>query len=229
MQSVNSFMPGYEVHEYLLILQPHEELQNRIHTLKKEFARKYKAPLAELTKPYVPLVSFATWAMAEEKLLSRLQAIAMGITPFKIELQDFGSLPTHTIYINLVTKLPVKVLIKELKEAQRLMKLNNDNKPHFMEEPHITICPKLKPWQYEAGWLEYSHRRFTGRFIADNLLLLKRPVGTKAYQIVKRFEFQNLPATTRQGDLFGLPTPSGEGTTHPVPPGGGAQARDSFK
>lgn len=209
MQFVNSFMPGYEVHEYLLILQPHEELRNRIHILKKEFAGKYKAPLAEVIKPYVPLVHFATWAMAEEKLLSRLQIIAMGITPFKIELKDFGSFPTHTIHINLITKLPVKALMKELKDAQRLMKLNNDNKPHFIEEPHITICSKLKPWQYEAGWLEYSHRRFTGRFIADSMLLLKRPVGTKAYGIVKRFAFQNLPVATRQGDLFGPLSPGG--------------------
>jgi hypothetical protein len=58
------------------------------------------------------------------------------------------------------------------------------------------------PWQYEQGWLDYSHRHFTGRFIADGMLLLKRRVGTKAYQIVQRFEFMNLPVTTKQGDLF---------------------------
>lgn len=70
-------------------------------------------------------------------------------------------------------------------------------------EPHISVARKLAPWQYEKGWLEYSHRHFTGRFIADGMLLLKRPVGEKNYQIVKRFEFQNLLiATTKQGELF---------------------------
>ena len=83
------------------------------------------------------------------------------------------------------------------------MKLNEENKPHFMLEPHITIGRKLKPWQYEKGWLEYSHKHFTGRFIADGMLLLKRPSGTHKYQVVQRFEFQNLPVTIKQGELFG--------------------------
>ena len=52
------------------------------------------------------------------------------------------------------------------------------------------------------GWLEYSHRQFTGRFIADAMLLLKRSVGEKKYEIAGRFEFENLPVNTSQGELF---------------------------
>jgi hypothetical protein len=83
------------------------------------------------------------------------------------------------------------------------MKLNDDNKPHFIMEPHVTIARRLLPWQYEKGWLEYSHKHFTGRFIADAMLLLKRPVGELKYEIAQRFEFQNLPVNTTQGELFG--------------------------
>jgi 2'-5' RNA ligase len=127
----------------------------------------------------------------------------MGITPFKVELNNYGSYPSHTILINITSKLPIQQLVKNIKEAQRLLKLNNEYKPHFIEEPHIAICRKLKPWQYEQGWLEYSNRQFTGRFIADHMLLIKRKVGDKAYQITRRFEFQNLPVTTKQASLFG--------------------------
>jgi hypothetical protein len=35
------------------------------------------------------------------------------------------------------------------------------------------------------------------------MLLLKRPIGELKYQILRRFEFQNLPVTTKQGELFG--------------------------
>ena len=83
------------------------------------------------------------------------------------------------------------------------MKFDDDHKPHFILEPHLTIARKLQPWQYEQGWLEYSHKHFTGRFIADAMLLLKRPVGELKYQVVQRFEFQNLPVSTKQGELFG--------------------------
>src|SRR5205823_15063214 len=126
-----------------------------------------------------------------------------GYHPIKVELKDFGCFPSHTIYINVTSKLPIQNLVKEIRhEAQRLMKLDNDNKPHFLMEPYIAIARKLKPWQYEQGWLEYSHKQFTGRFIADEMLLLKRPVDEKKYQVVQRLEFQNLPVATKQGDLF---------------------------
>ncbi|TAH02463.1 MAG: hypothetical protein EAZ16_09615, partial [Sphingobacteriales bacterium] len=121
----------------------------------------------------------------------------------KIELRDYGSFPSHTIYINVVSKLPVQALVKEIRsQAQRLMKLNDDNKPHFILEPHITVARRLQPWQYEKGWLEYSHRQFTGRFIAQHLLLLKRPAGELGYQVVQRLQLQNLPVNTTQGSLF---------------------------
>jgi hypothetical protein len=79
------------------------------------------------------------------------------------------------------------------------MKLDNDNKPHFIDEPHLTVARKLLPWQYEKGWLEYSNRHFTGRFIADSMLLLKRRQGEMAWKIAQRFEFMNLPVATKQG------------------------------
>ncbi len=39
-------IPGYQYNEYLLILNPHEELRNKIMQVKKEFGEKYKAPIA---------------------------------------------------------------------------------------------------------------------------------------------------------------------------------------
>lgn len=202
MEPIYIQMPGYGVQEYLLVLSPHEDLRNRIIKVKEEFSNKYKAALARNT-PHITLVNFVTWGMIEEKMVQRLQTIAMGFAPFKVELKDYGSFPSHTIFINVVSKLPIQKLVKELRDAQRLMKLNNEHRPHFITEPHLTICRKLKPWQYEQGWLEYSHRHFAGRFIADGMLLLKRPVGEQgSFQIVKRFEFLNLPVATRQGSLF---------------------------
>ncbi|MFL5810351.1 MAG: 2'-5' RNA ligase family protein [Flavisolibacter sp.] len=203
MEPVNLHMPGYKMNEYLLVLNPHHELAERIADIKEEFSTRYKTQISRYTKPHISLVNFLTWEMMEEKLLQRLQAIAMGITPFKVELKDYGSFPSHSIFINVISKIPVQNLVRELKEAQRLMKLNNENKPHFIDEPYILISAKLKPWQYEQGWLEYSHRNFTSRFIADGMLLLRRTAGERSrFQIAKRFDFLNLPVTTKQGDLF---------------------------
>lgn len=195
-------IPGYNYNEYLLILNPHEELRNKIIHVKKDFYEKYKAENALWGKPHLSLVTFVQFEMMEERLLNRLKTIAMGYTSFKVELKDFGSFPSHTIFINVDSKLQLKNLARELRQAQKLMTLNKENKPHFIDDPYIPVARTLLPWQYEKGWQEYSHRHFTGRFIADGMLLIKRRVGEKAYQIVQRFEFMNLPVTTKQGDLF---------------------------
>jgi hypothetical protein len=34
------------------------------------------------------------------------------------------------------------------------------------------------------------------------MTLLKRPAGEKGYQSIMRFEFQNLPVSTKQASLF---------------------------
>ena len=195
-------IPGYRYNEYLLILNPHEDLRNKIMQIKKEFTDKYKAPTATYGKPRITMANFVQLEIMEEKIINSLKMIAMSYHPFKLELKDFGSYPSHSIFINVATKLQVQKLVKELKAAQRLMKVNIDNKPHFINDPNISIALKLKPWQYEQGWLEFSHRHFTGSFIADSMLLIKRPVGENNYQIVQKFEFLNLPVATKQGDLF---------------------------
>jgi hypothetical protein len=83
------------------------------------------------------------------------------------------------------------------------MKPDDENKPYFVLEPHLTIASRLKPWQYEKGWLEYSHRNFSGRFIADSMILLKRAEPEGKFHVASRFVFQNMPVTTKQGELFG--------------------------
>jgi len=203
-RDLSNTTPGYKIYEYLLVLNPHEALRDKIKQVKQYFYDTYKNPSAVQGKPHVTLVNFVQYGLMEERLTYRLQSVAMGFPPIKIELKDYGSFPSHTIYINITSKVAVQALVKNIRaETQRLMKLNDDNKPHFIMEPHLTIARKLLPWQYEKGWLEFSNLHSTGRFIADAVLLLRRPLNEMRGQIVQRFEFKNLPVSTVQGDLFG--------------------------
>ena len=69
-------------------------------------------------------------------------------------------------------------------------------------DPHLTIARKLLPWQYEKGWLEYSNNQFTGKFMADHVLLMRKQVGAKKYEIVKRFKLLGQKQTIEQSSLF---------------------------
>jgi 2'-5' RNA ligase len=189
--------------EYMVVLQPHEELYNRVMKIKQEFAATYENSMATALKPHIALVRLVQYEMKEAQLHNRIRLLAMSLPAFKIDLEDFGSYPSHTIYINVKTQEPVKAIAKKLREAQSLMTINKENKPHFLNEPHIAIARKLLPWQYEKAWLEFSNRHFHGSFIADQLLFLKRPFGARQWQVVDRFKLMNLPVETKQGDLFG--------------------------
>jgi 2'-5' RNA ligase len=197
-------LTGYKLSDYLIVLNPHDELANRIADIRQDFISEFKVGSATGAKANLALARFKQYEMKEDRIVNNLKKIAMGFPPFKVELKDFGSFPSHTIYINVTSKIPVQALVKEIRsEAQSLMKLNDDNKPYFIMEPHITIGMKLKPWQYESGWLKYSQKNFTGRFIANSFLLLKRPEESKNWQAIRRFDLQNMPVHTKQGELFG--------------------------
>jgi 2'-5' RNA ligase len=139
--------------------------------------------------------------MMEERIVNRFKMIAMAMSPFKVELKDFGSFPSHTIFINVDTKVAIQVLVKNIKAAQSLLK-TKDHKPVFAGDAYIPIARQLQPGHYDRAWLEYSHKDFTGRFIASNMLLLRRQPGHKSYQPVQKFEFMNMPVVTTQGALF---------------------------
>jgi len=204
MEISGTVMPGYRIYEYMIVLNPHEELQNKITGVVNEFNKGYNPSVKLGGKPNLLLAQFFAYEMREERILNRLNTIALSYPAFKVELKDFGSFPTHTIFINVTSKVPIQNLIKLIRsESQRLMTINDETKPYFPAEAHITIARKLKPWQYEKGWLEYSNKHFTGRFIANSMTLLKRPVGEIRWQAAEQFEFKNMPIVTKQGDLFG--------------------------
>ncbi len=202
MKSLTQSIPGYRIHEYMVVLHPPAELREKIGHLRKDFSEKYRTNILTPGKTHIMLASFNQYAMMEERVITRLRTVAMGFRPFKIEMKDFGSYPTHSIFVQVTTREPIRNLIKELKQFQQLLTLNKDEKPRFGDDPQILIARKLLAWQYEKGWSEFAQRQFTARFIADNMLLLKRRQGEKAWQIVERLEFRNLPVTIRQGELF---------------------------
>lgn len=205
MEKNGNFLPGYRVFEYMLIINPHQALQEKIKGVRADFETAFRIDHKIGGRPNVGLAQWKQYEMMERRTIDKLKLVGMGYPPFKIELRDFGSYPSHSIFIKMVSVLPVKNLIKEIRETvQALMKMNKDNKPHFFDESNISIGRKLLPWQYEKAWLEYSHKSFTGRFIADGMLMLKRLDRNSPWQIVERFEFANLPvhANPEQGQLF---------------------------
>jgi len=203
-------IPTYKYHEYLVVLAPNQDVQQKIMKVKKEFSEEYKTTTAVYSKPYISIVNFVQLELMEDRVLFQLKRIADGYSSFPVKLKNFGSFPTHSIFINVESKKQVQNLRQQLKRLQHLMTLNKDNKPHFIDEPNVTVAMKLLPWQYEKAWLAYSKRTFTGFFIADQMLLLRRSLEVQSegrlvkgkYQVVQPLKFLNMHSDSTQAQLF---------------------------
>jgi len=194
-------MPGYKVSEYLLILNPHEELRHKIEKSRQELQDAYHIQQPRTGRPNITLVRFTATKAMEEKIINRLHLIAMAEKPFVVELRDFGSYPMHAIFIRIANQPRVLQLIKNLKQARMLMKAAGED-PHFLLDPQIALAGRIPKEKYLEAMKEYLKKSFTGRFLADAFILLRRGKNEKRYEIVRRFEFEYLPVKAEQGNLF---------------------------
>lgn len=191
-----SLNPAYPAGEYQVVIQPSGDLCEKINAIKRGFAEKFEMPVYQYSNPNITLVRFSQYEMMEDRIIRGIRSVVASKISFKIELTDFGSLPTHTIFIKVMISPLITHLVTELKQVQKLLKPDKDHKPHFITEPYISVANKLLPWQYEKGWLEYSHTHFTGSFMTEQILLLKRKTGEKKYQVAAQFRLsgQQLPS-----------------------------------
>ncbi len=193
--------PDKTVNDYLLILNPHEALRNKIEKTRNELLEKYRLNLPPAGKPNVSLVKFSASAQMEEKIINRLQLITMEEKPFVVELRDYGSYPMHAIFIRIANQPRVLQLIKKLKQSRTLMKVSGAD-PHFLLDPQIALAGRLQKEKYLEAIKEYDEKKFSGRFLADYCLLLTRRKNEKMYRVLKRFEFECVPGPVAQGILF---------------------------
>ncbi len=192
----------YATADYLLVLEPHEALREEIMRVKKYFGDTYDCAASVMGKPNITLIRFTQYEMIEQRIIRRLQMIATAHASFVVELNDFGSFPTHSIFLNVTAKNQIIDLVKSFRPIQQLLKIDKDRKPHFITDPYIHIARKLLPWQYEKGWLEMSNTHFNGKFVADHLLLVRKREGEKRFETVKQFKLMNEKMITTQGELF---------------------------
>lgn len=187
---------------YLLILHPDESVRDKIMEHKKSFAEKLECPSCLYSKPHITLVKFTQYNSLEARIVKRIASFAQTISPFGVCLNGFGGFPSHTIYFNVQTKNDIVGLAKDLRELHLPLKLDKDNKPHFITEPHITLARKLLPWQYEKGWLQWSGQHFTAKFTTSEMILLKRRDNVSNYQTVGTFSFLGKKEQVRQAPLL---------------------------
>jgi 2'-5' RNA ligase len=183
----NDILSQYDTAQYLLAIEPPEALRTELQRIKKEFSVKYDCPGAVQDKPRLGLIRFEQFAMNEARIIRKFSQLLLPASSFMVELHDFAEIPTHSICFGVTTYNRITELVQSLRPVQAFLKIDKDRKPHFIQEPHFFLARKLLPWQFEKGWLEYSHTHFSGKFMADQLVLLRRKKEENRYETLQRF------------------------------------------
>lgn len=195
-------LPGSAIAEYLLVVQPHEDLSNRIMQEKQAFATTFDCSTAVFGQPQIVIAKIVQRIWSEPNWLRRIARTLSETSPFTITLENYGSFPSHSIYLQVKTKTAIVSLVKALRQHGKYLYYDAAYKPHFITEPHLTIARKLLPGQYEKAWQAYRHQFFSGMFLAKEVLLLRRRLSEKHYQIMERFSLEGKRQEVVQGGLF---------------------------
>ena len=190
------------MNKYLLVIQPSEDVQEKMQTIKHDFAAQYECPQAAYLKPQIAVLQFEHHEMAETRFVHRIKNLLAAAAPYKIDIDGFDSFPSHTIFFKIKTTNALSELAKQLKPVQPFIRADASNKPHFITEPTITLANKLLPWQYEKAWLAYSHTPFSASFMVNELVLLRRSEGKKGYQAVAYYPLLGKRVQMQQACLF---------------------------
>lgn len=203
MESVKHSENPYGLYEYLLVLNPDEKESRKVSAEKQYYFSKYKASTAIYGKPHITLANFLYIEKFEKMVIQDLRKVATTTCPINVEMKDYGNFSPHTIFINVITEAPIQNLVKRIRiKTNKVLTLDPENKPRFIMKPHVTIARKLLPWQYEQSSIEYSERSYSGMFVADKMLLLKRQIGEQKYQLIGEFFFNGLNGPAIQPGLF---------------------------
>ena len=186
----------YQTSEYQLMLYPNEHIVESIREIRQNFFEQYKLPVLK-SAPFIRLAYFKSATLKETMLIKKCGMVATRMAPFTVNLQQFGTYPTHTLYIQVVAQVALAQLIRELKNLNPFIA-----EPFFANQFVIPISQKINPEKYEQIKIEYAHRHYTGSFIAGNFSLLKKTGTGNYFRKVADFQFVNTHIETIQGQLF---------------------------
>jgi 2'-5' RNA ligase len=166
---------GSIIKEYLLVVNPEQQVWQQVMDEKINFSNVYRSGVAIKTKPHITVANFLAKEEMEETVLRWMHRIISSTRIFPVALNNYSGFPNaHTIYLRVQDHEPFKQLAAALKVIDELVKSNGLPKAHLVANPHMTIARRLEGNVYEKAMMDYSKKDFHADFEVKELVLLKR-------------------------------------------------------
>ena len=168
---------GFQMHdfyEYLLVVHPPAEVNDKIKKEKEYFSSEYNVNIAKKTLPHITVANFLAREEMEETIIRYMQRIFSTQTSFWVSLNNYSGFPEHTVFARVQDHQPFKQLAASLKVVDQYIRNNGCPPAKLITHPHLSIARRLQQNIYEKAMFEYSRKTFHASFETNELVLLKR-------------------------------------------------------
>ncbi len=185
-------VPASKEFRYKLVIEPPPHVTREIMILKKRVHKHFDHYQAMVSQPNIMLCHFTESEMKEGELLKQISMVAHGQSSFRISLEDFDILSSHSLSIKILNGDSILGIVQELRQ-----KLDVPRKTaKFSRLPYIEIAGSLEQSKLSRLSAEFCEQKYSVSFIANHLTLFKKEIRDQfgKYQLVKEFMMEGKAA-----------------------------------
>jgi 2'-5' RNA ligase len=190
--------PGLDTHsdrgarraEYLLVIYPSGELQEKLLDEQQQFSADYGLQMTVRNKPHITVAAFQAGEIMEDTLIRWVQRICNSYKSFELTLNNYSGFPPHTIYLRVQDPHPFRQLMQQLRSIDEFIRSSGCPPANLITRPFLSIAGGLTEQLYNKAMPDYSRKTFHDSFQVDELVLLKRTHSFDACKTVNIFRLQ---------------------------------------
>jgi 2'-5' RNA ligase len=177
-------------YEYLLVIHPDQQTSNKIMEEQQQFFLQFGVKRVTRALPYITVAHFLAREAMEETLIRWIHRICSQQQGFEVTLNNYSGVPPHSIYVRVQDPLPFQQLAKQLAPVDDFLRSSSCPPAKMPGKPHINIAGRLPEQVYMKAMQAYSEKMFHEKFVAQELLLLRRADPFDACKTLNVFRFQ---------------------------------------
>lgn len=178
--------------EYLLVIYPYGDLQEKLLEEQQQFSTDYGLQMTVRNRPHITVAAFQAGELMEDTLIRWIQRICNRYSSFDLTLNNYSGFPPHTIYLRVQNPEPFRELMRQLRAIDDFIRSNGCPPVNLISRPYLSIAGGLTEQVYNKAMPDYSRRTFHDSFHVEQLVLLKRE---HAFDVCKTVNiFRLLPA-----------------------------------
>jgi hypothetical protein len=179
----------YGLQEYQLVVQPDKTIAEKITAEKEHFAKSYRQSGVVSGQSFITLARFLGTAQMEDTAQRWIQNICHHHTPFLITLHAYSGIAPHILILQIQNVTPFKRLANHLRALDPFIRGNECPPLALINRPYLPLARHLPERTYFKALHTYLQRPLQHRFIAKELLLVKRSNQLAHFQVAAVLPF----------------------------------------